>query len=311
MSVHELVVSHGATKAVQEMAEQWVATIFGLSSKDVSGLFFLYFCKTWGGVDQVLSHLENSPHDSESPSKLCEALREELRPGSLICSQTVELIDQTSPTKCTLTMTTGEVYYCTKVILTVPVKSYKQIQFQPSLSDDKEWLLTHDMEPSTIITSMQYDHPWWQEGTISLPSHGLKENTPSLRDTSSKGHGIYSLTSVIRGEMGRSLLQKPREDQLATVLDHVHAVLGADIPTPTKITENIASWDCLAVPATRLRSLERDQWQPEGNVHFAGADTSYSWKGHLEGALASASRGAREVIDALKSDISQHPLARL
>ncbi|PHH82212.1 hypothetical protein CDD82_6699 [Ophiocordyceps australis] len=67
---------------------------------------------------------------------------------------------------------------------------------------------------------------------------------------------------------------------------------------------------CLAVPAERLGELERDQWRPEGAVFFAGADTSYVWRGHAEGALTAADRAVDEVLRAM-GRVAEVPMSRL
>lgn len=39
---------------------------------------------------------------------------------------------------------------------------------------------------------------------------------------------------------------------------------------------------------------------PFGQLHFVGTETALVWVGYMEGAVRSGSRGAREVVDALK-----------
>lgn len=38
---------------------------------------------------------------------------------------------------------------------------------------------------------------------------------------------------------------------------------------------------------------------PFGAIHFVGTETSFEWKGYMEGAVRSGERGAAEVIEAL------------
>ncbi len=51
-----------------------------------------------------------------------------------------------------------------------------------------------------------------------------------------------------------------------------------------------------SVPVSCLKSLSRDNWRPEGYVHFAGTETAMVWKGYMEGALTSGDRAAGEVV---------------
>lgn len=56
----------------------------------------------------------------------------------------------------------------------------------------------------------------------------------------------------------------------------------------------------LPIPAANLKNLEEDQWQPEDDVYFAGSETSYTWRGHIEGALAAGSRAVDEILQQLR-----------
>jgi monoamine oxidase len=39
--------------------------------------------------------------------------------------------------------------------------------------------------------------------------------------------------------------------------------------------------------------------EPFEAIHFVGTETSFEWKGYMEGAVRSGERGAAEVIEAL------------
>ena len=56
----------------------------------------------------------------------------------------------------------------------------------------------------------------------------------------------------------------------------------------------------LPVPARHLKDIEQDQWVPEGNVHFAGSETSNIWRGHIEGALVAGGRAVQDVLHELQ-----------
>lgn len=181
-----------------------------MSSQQVDALSFLLHCKAAGGFEQLLFTERNLRLQQE----LCEKLAARLQPGTVLLSERVDTIDQRSASTCMLSTQTGAIFYCSKVILAVPLSYHRYISFSPSLSEDKQWLHT------CVVTH--------------------------------KG---------VKGE-----------------------------PVP-----------CLSIPATSLRSLEQDQWEPELNVHFAGSETSHVWKAHVEGALSSGSRAVEEVLKTLRS----------
>ncbi|KND91114.1 putative flavin-containing monoamine oxidase C [Tolypocladium ophioglossoides CBS 100239] len=309
MTVHELAVSQGATPIVQKLANAWTSTLFGLDSKDVSALCFLLHCKCAGGLLQVLSEMRSSEQSVRlqgGVEKLCEELAARLQPGSVCLSQVVERIDQTPGNKVVVTTQSGDVFQCTKAILAGPAQC-TAIEVAPELSEDKQCLLESAKPGFSKRIALVYDAPWWRERGLSGCAQGLDGSISVVKDTSRDIDGFYSLTCFVAGESGTELWQKMDDERQQSLLNHVEAIYGDTVPTPCEIVDLDQHADtfspapaCLAVPAANLRNLERDQWQPEGSVFFAGAEVSYVLRGHVEGELASGRRVAEEVIYALR-----------
>lgn len=206
-TVHELVCSHGATPAVQELADTWTQSLFSRCSHCVSALTFLLHCKTNGGFRQILEGEGSVCLRGEA----CEVVAAKLHAGSVITEQAVERIDQAAGNKCVISTQSGSVFQCSKVILAIPLSQYRDLEFRPEISEDKQWL-----QSEALPANMELDAA------------------------------------------------------------------------------------CLAIPAANLRNLDHDQWQPEGNIHFAGSETSHVWRGHVEGALSAGSRAVVEVLEAIR-----------
>lgn len=203
MTVKELARSHSATPAVLDLADHWTRSLFGVSAEQVAALTFLIHCKTHGGFRQALEAKDTWV----LRGGLREAIAEKLHPGSVVLSQSVERVDQTSGGKVVVTTSEGNVFQGTKVIVALPLSEYGLIEIIPEVSEDKQWL--------------------W----------------------------------------------------------------STEVP---RATSN------LPIPAKNLRDLERDQWHSEEDVHFAGSETSYAWRAHVEGALAAGSRAVGEILQSLQ-----------
>ncbi|PHH67345.1 hypothetical protein CDD81_111 [Ophiocordyceps australis] len=225
-TLHELVVSHGGDSALQASAESWAQGLFGLSAHHVSALYFLIYCKSAGGVVQLLSALdrEASSTSHRQHHDLCREIASRLRPGSLQLGQSVDTVDQRRGSQCVVSTKSGQVFFSTHVLLAAAASHCRSLCFLPDLSDDKQWL-RDCLESSSAL----HQHP---------------------------------------------------------------------------------ASSCLAVPAPRLGELQRDQWRPEGALFFAGAETSYVWTGHAEGALTAAHRAVDEVLCAM-GRVGQLPTPRL
>jgi monoamine oxidase len=56
-----------------------------------------------------------------------------------------------------------------------------------------------------------------------------------------------------------------------------------------------------------LLSEYSEAWRaPFGNIHFVRTDTSYEWKGYIEGPLRASEPGAGEVIAALMGPVGRN-----
>lgn len=51
--------------------------------------------------------------------------------------------------------------------------------------------------------------------------------------------------------------------------------------------------------------------EKHGGVHFVGTETSFEWKGYMDGAIRSGERGAAEVVQALKEEGRGANMAKL
>lgn len=206
-------------------------------------------------------------------------------------SQRVESIDQT-----------GRVFRCAAVILAAPAAQFRTVRFAPELGGDKQWLRAAAEAATARRVAVGFDRPWWRERGLSGRAVGL--DGPVATVAGADGDGRPWLTCLVAGESQAS------EERQQVVLCYLEAIFG-DLPAPSVVVELDPETACLAVPAACLRSLERDQWRPEGSVLFAGAEMSHVSRGHAEGALAAGCRAAEEALWALTPGSETMPSARL
>ncbi|KAJ6442798.1 amine oxidase [Purpureocillium lavendulum] len=304
MSTHELVVSHGATPAVQKLAAAWAHALFGFSARHVGALSFLAHCKCTGGLIQALRGLSSGggrwtlDGDATAGQLLCAELAARLRPGTIRLEHVVNRVDQTPGSRCLVSTESGNVFQCAKVVLSSAVAQCRDIELVPMLTEDKSWLRD---APAGFFAAvhLSYEQPWWHERGLSGWGLGVDGPVCVVRDTSRAEEAGYSLTCIVAGEPGRELWRWAEGDRQACVVKHVESIFGGDVPAPVAIVEVEPQTPSLAVPAAGLHALERDQWRPEGDVLFAGTETAFVGRGSAEGALAAGSRVADEVIRAI------------
>ncbi|KAK7415526.1 hypothetical protein QQZ08_012324 [Neonectria magnoliae] len=323
MNVRELVVSQGATATIQKLADTWTASLFGLAARDVPALYFLLVCKTAGGFLSAVGQPARPGcrvRFRSGPPALCDALADRLAPGSVVPSQAVQYIDQTSSNKVVLTTLTGDVFQCSRVVLAVPTAAYRNIDFSPSLGEHKQWMQALEQPGFHTEVVLEYDQPWWREQGLNGFAQSADGPVWETRDSSSDADGVYSLTCVVAGEAGRELWDMADDERRETLLAHVSDLFGQFVPFPNPVDIVWSDLDsspwarhvpCPALPTCYLRDLAQDQWAVEDKLHFVGSETSHVWRGQIEGALASGSRGAKEVLSVLRPVADELMVPRL
>jgi monoamine oxidase len=321
MTAQELTVSKGATPAVQKIVDLWTRSIFGASSANVSAIHFLTHCKSCDGLINavdVLAAVGQNLHTEDAAHKICQQLAGYLQQSSIQTRQQVVQIEQVADNNCVVTTHTGNVYECAKVILAGSSAMCKNITIFPALSQEKSWVQTAEEHGFRTTVQVLFDHPWWQERNFSGFAQGIDGPIVQVTPANSGIHGLYALTCAIAGEDARSMWtwsmgDDEREDAICT---HLRSIFGGNIPRPVLVVEQqvnalVAGEQSLNVPFANMLDMSVDQWKSEGNIHFSGADTSFVWRGHIEGALNAGDRAASEVVTALGGEVAVELGARL
>lgn len=309
-SMDGLAISMNASSLVRQLINIWTCAMLGVDSTDVSAIFFMHYCRAGGGLLQMRSDRSGGGQHLRfrgGSQTLCTSLRDCLKPESVVYSSAISSVEQSAEGGAVVRTRDGRQFSCNKVISTVPSPLLKTITFSPPLSADKSWLSTTSRLGFYAKVFLVYSKPWWREQGLCGLTQGLNGPVSLTRDTSSEKDGLFALACFIVGERGRTWAQQPKEERSQLVLDHVNRIYEQACPAPIHTEEHI--WDeneefsmgapCPVVPAAQLSSMARDQWRPEGHIHFAGTETSTVWKGYMEGALRSGIRAAKEVIDEL------------
>lgn len=131
------------------------------------------------------------------------------------------------------------------------------------------------------------------------------------RDTSDEKFGHFSLTCFITGEPGRVWSKlgaaERKEAVIAQLVTHFGVENASKIRAPTEVFEQEWVKDpwsrgcpCPYPPPGIMTDVGAALRAPFGTIHFVGTETSFEWKGYMEGAVRSGERGAKEVCDALR-----------
>ncbi|KAM3496824.1 hypothetical protein MY10362_009805 [Beauveria mimosiformis] len=267
----------------------------------------------WNGPSEPqLRYQAWSPISAEPARQpnFAKKLASKLKPDTVQLSSAVKSITQAAD-HCIVRTQDNKVYVSKKVILSVPTSLIPQIEFTPPLPEPKRILTQSTKLGYYSKTVLVYSEPWWRNAGLSgvfSSNHGPISFT---RDTCVPEMGQYSLTCFHIGETGRQWSKLNAQERRKAVMDQFHNAFGTaveSIPEPINVIEKEWTKDPWAqgnpnpvmMPGLMTSAAGQSIRDPYKHVHFIGTETSYVWKGYMEGAVLSGIRGAKEVIAALQ-----------
>ncbi|WP_449061188.1 flavin monoamine oxidase family protein [Planomonospora algeriensis] len=153
-----------------------------------------------------------------------------------------------------------------------------------------------------------YSRPWWRDQGLTgaaITERGLARMTFDVSPPDPDAPGVLlafvDLSTVDDPNLLRSGATPERERQ---VLDDLEALFGERVRDRLDYLEHdwtAEPWQSGCVPAPPPGLLaSHHPWltRPVGPLHWAGAETSYLWEGHMDGAVRSADRAVTEILTA-------------
>jgi len=221
---------------------------------------------------------------------------------------------------CSIETFNGAVFTSKRVILSIPTTQYRNIAFDPPLPSCKRTLAAKTLSGWFTKVALVYDAPWWREAGLSGSMESIKGPVIFTRENYNERDGLYAIECCIGGEAGRGWFDMSIEKRKTLVLGQLAEVFGAEvgvegrsIPDPVRtfpkdwkldsVQERMADGQVEIMPVGMLSGeAGKSICKPFDRIHFVGAETASVWKGHLEGAVRSGIRGAKEVIAELRKE---------
>lgn len=152
-----------------------------------------------------------------------------------------------------------------------------------------------------------FSSPWWREAGLSGAITSEDGPITFSRDTCVTELSQFSITCFHVGDPGRKMSELPILQRQKIIWDHFKILFQTavnPVPEPINVIEKewtIEPWirgNPIPVMPPGLMTGEAGKAirDPFKNIHFIGSETSLVWKGYMEGAVRSGTRGANEVI---------------
>ncbi|KAK5989383.1 putative flavin-containing monoamine oxidase A-like protein [Cladobotryum mycophilum] len=305
----------GDNPAVQASLHLLSSAVLGREPEDVGAHYFLDYLKSGCGYLSIVSEGElgaQSLKIKKGTSAVADALAATLPSGSVMLHSPVDRITQLGEKEIVVTTSSGSSYKAKKVIMANPTNTYSNIQFTPPLPPAKRALVTRTLPGVYAKAVLTYSSPWWREVGLVGKFESVIGPICFSWDISDLSTKQYSLALFVAGNpatMWHALNELEREE---AIIEHLVTLVGEHSSLAQKARDvqeyNYMEWTkeeyiggaptCALGPGM-LKKYGKALRDSFGDIHFGGGETSYEWKGYLEGALLAGQRAANEVIASL------------
>ncbi len=193
-----------------------------------------------------------------------------------------------------------------QVIVTVPKAVTAAIRFHPALPPAYGQYLQRQPSGSAVKIQALYESPFWRDEGLSGavvsdtgPLEVVYDNSPA-----DGRRGV--LVGFAEGNQGRALFRLSDSGRKAAVLESLARYFGPRAQAVADYADMVwapepytgGAYGSFNPPGV-LTSLGAAVAGPVGNLHFAGADSSATWPGSMQGAIRAGEAAAGRVLAAL------------
>ncbi|EED21861.1 mao-A, putative [Talaromyces stipitatus ATCC 10500] len=288
-------------------------TVVGREAHEVGAHYFLDYLQSGFGFESIISEGEigaQSLKVKPGTSAIAEALAKSMPHGSVFVNTPVSKISQYQGGShpCLVTTKDGQQFRAKKVILAVPTNTYDLIDFSPPLPREKRVLVSNTRAGVYAKVILTYLKPWWR--TAGLVGKFQSHTGPISMSWDISDEDQSSLALFVCGDGATKWHALSKLGRQEAIIEHLIELVGPELADKAR---SVLEYKCVewtkeefigGAPTSvmgpgMLSKYGQAFRQPFQNIHIAGGEAAFEWKGYLEGALSSGQRAATEVVDIL------------
>jgi monoamine oxidase len=193
-----------------------------------------------------------------------------------------------------------------RVIVAIPPTLAGRIEYQPKLPAVRDQLTQRLPQGTMVKVAAVYDRPFWRDAGLNGTAVSYTGPVNVTFDDSPQDGSLGVIFGFVGGDEARRFMRRSRAGRRAAVLANFRTYFGPKAAQPrsyfdTNWTAEEWTRGCpvaIAGPGTLL-AYGPALRKPVGRIHWAGTETSTYWNGYMDGAIRSAGRAAREVLEKL------------
>ena len=197
---------------------------------------------------------------------------------------------------------------CRYVVVATPPALTLDIEFTPSLQDDRRALYKSAVAGVETKTLVVYDSAFWREEGFSGQSAGPGSAAEVTLDASPPSGSPGVVASFTFGPVAERIGAMTPPDRRQAVVGELTKRFGPKAGSPVEFVET-AWWtedwskgcSMAHLPPGVLTRQGHLLREPMGRVHWAGTETAGTSHGSIDGAVRSGERAAAEIIPKLRA----------
>jgi monoamine oxidase len=299
------------TEAFRDLVPVATRPIFGAEPRDLSLLFVLFYIAASGNERNPGTFERNfNTRDGAQMWRFAGgaqllALKIARRVGQRVVlrSPVERIVQQTGG----VTVHTRALEVRAKrAIVAIPPTLAGRIEYHPKLPAERDQLTQRLPQGTLVKVTAVYERPFWRDAGLNGTAVSYTGPANVTFDDSPQDASKGVIFGFVGGDEARRFMRRSKAARRAAVLDNFTNYFGPKAANPrsyfdTNWTREEWTRGCpvaIAGPGTLL-AYGPALRKPVGRIHWAGTETSTYWNGYMDGAVRSAERAAREVLDRL------------
>ena len=191
-------------------------------------------------------------------------------------------------------------FHAKHLIIAVPPGTVERISFEPHLPAMRDGLHQRMPMGNIVKINIAYERPFWRDAGFS-GQVVTDDDTLGIVMDDTQETGPAVLICFIEGRHALALSALGRDERRARTIASLIRFFGPEAENPLGYDDNDWSLEPFThgyvgtMPPGALTRFGPALREPVGRIHWAGTETSTEWAGHIEGAVRSGIRAAKEV----------------
>ncbi|MGW4332438.1 flavin monoamine oxidase family protein [Rhodococcus koreensis] len=288
--------------------EAVVPALFSAQPAEMSLLHFLFYIKSGGMIDVLVGTTGGAQELRVvgGTHQISERLAAELGGEVIRLNSPVHTISHDD--SGVRVEFDGGTVTAAEAIVAIPPTLAGRLRYRPALPGSRDGLTQQIPMGSVIKVQIAYPTPFWREAGLNGFAFNLDDELSVTLDNSPADGSCGVLVGFFEGAHARTAALRTPAERRASAVATLTKLFGPAAGEPVDYLEQ----DWMAEEYTRGcygGRLGAGVWtqygaalsEPIGRLHWAGAETSDTWNGYMDGAIRSGYRAAAEVLAQLNS----------